>query len=29
VPHHDADLELVASITGQPTERVVPRGGID
>jgi len=29
VLHYDADFELVASITGQPTEWVVPRGSID
>jgi len=29
VLHYDADFELVASITGQPTEWVVPRDSID
>jgi predicted nucleic acid-binding protein len=29
VLHYDADFELVASITGQATEWVVPRGSID
>jgi hypothetical protein len=29
VLHYDADFESVASITGQPTEWVVPRGSID
>jgi predicted nucleic acid-binding protein len=29
VLHYDADFELVAAITGQPTEWVVPRGSID
>jgi predicted nucleic acid-binding protein len=29
VLHYDADFELVSSITGQPTEWVVPRGSID
>jgi predicted nucleic acid-binding protein len=29
VLHYDADFELIASITGQPTEWVVPRGSID
>lgn len=29
VLHYDADFELVASVTGQPTEWVVPRGSID
>jgi predicted nucleic acid-binding protein len=29
VLHYDADFDLVARITGQPTEWVVPRGSID
>jgi predicted nucleic acid-binding protein len=29
VLHYDADFELIASITGQPTEWVVPRGSVD
>jgi len=29
VLHYDADFELVAGVTGQPTEWVVPRGTID
>jgi len=29
VLHYDADFELIASITGQPTEWVVSRGSID
>jgi predicted nucleic acid-binding protein len=29
VLHYDADFELIASITGQPTEWIVPRGSID
>jgi hypothetical protein len=29
VLHYDADFELIASITGQPTDWVVPRGSID
>lgn len=29
VLHYDADFELIASVTGQPTEWVVPRGAID
>ena len=29
VLHYDADFELIASVTGQPTEWVVPRGSID
>ena len=29
VLHHAADFELVAAITGQPTEWVVPRGSLD
>ena len=27
--HYDADFELIATITGQPTEWVVPRGSVD
>jgi hypothetical protein len=27
--HYDADFELIATVTGQPTEWVVPRGSID
>lgn len=29
VLHYDADFELIATVTGQPTEWVVPRGSID
>jgi predicted nucleic acid-binding protein len=29
VLHYDADFELIAAITGQPTEWVVPRGSVD
>jgi predicted nucleic acid-binding protein len=29
VLHYDADFELIATITGQPTEWVVPRGSVD
>jgi predicted nucleic acid-binding protein len=29
VLHYDADFELIASITGQPAEWVVPRGSVD
>lgn len=29
VLHYDADFELIASITGQPTQWVVPRGSVD
>jgi predicted nucleic acid-binding protein len=29
VLHYDADFDLVAGITGQPTEWVLPRGSID
>jgi predicted nucleic acid-binding protein len=29
VLHYDADFELIAGITGQPTEWVVPRGSVD
>jgi predicted nucleic acid-binding protein len=29
VLHYDADFELVAGITGQPAEWVVPRGSVD
>ena len=28
VLHYDADFDLIAEITGQPTEWVVPRGSI-
>jgi hypothetical protein len=28
VLHYDADFELVAGITGQPAEWVVPRGSV-
>ncbi len=28
VVHYDADFDLLADITGRPTERVVPRGSI-
>lgn len=27
--HYDADFELIASVTKQPTEWVVPRGSVD
>jgi predicted nucleic acid-binding protein len=27
--HYDADFDLISSVTGQPTEWVVPRGSID
>jgi predicted nucleic acid-binding protein len=27
--HYDADFDLIAEVTGQPTEWVVPRGSID
>lgn len=27
--HYDADFDLIASVTGQPTEWVVPRGSVD
>jgi predicted nucleic acid-binding protein len=27
--HYDADFELIATVTGQPTEWVVPRGSVD
>jgi len=29
VLHYDADFDLVASITGQPTEPILPRGSLD
>jgi len=29
VLHYDRDFETVASVTGQPTEWVVPRGSVD
>ena len=29
VLHYDADFELIAAVTGQPTEWVVPRGSVD
>lgn len=29
VLHYDADFDLIASITDQPTEWVVPRGSVD
>lgn len=29
VLHYDADFELIAEITGQPTEWVVPRGSLN
>jgi hypothetical protein len=29
VLHHDADFDHIATITGQPTEWIVPRGSID
>jgi predicted nucleic acid-binding protein len=29
VLHYDADFELVAGVTGQPAEWVVPRGSVD
>lgn len=29
VLHYDADFELIASVTGQPVEWVVPRGSVD
>jgi len=28
VLHYDADFDLIAAVTGQPTEWVVPRGGV-
>jgi predicted nucleic acid-binding protein len=28
VLHHDADFDLIAAVTGQPTEWVVPRGAV-
>jgi predicted nucleic acid-binding protein len=27
--HYNADFELIATVTGQPTEWVVPRGSVD
>jgi hypothetical protein len=29
VLHYDADFELIARVTGQPAEWVVPRGSVD
>jgi len=29
VLHYDADFDMIASVTGQPVEWVVPRGSID
>jgi predicted nucleic acid-binding protein len=29
VLHYDADFELIATVTGQPTQWVVPRGSVD
>lgn len=29
VLHYDADFDLIASVTGQPCEWVVPRGSVD
>jgi predicted nucleic acid-binding protein len=29
VLHYDADFDLVATVTGQPVEWVVPRGSVD
>jgi predicted nucleic acid-binding protein len=29
VLHYDSDFDLIASVTGQPTEWVVPRGSVD
>jgi predicted nucleic acid-binding protein len=29
VLHYDADFELIATVTAQPTEWVVPRGSVD
>ena len=29
VLHYDADFDVIASVTGQPTEWVVERGSID
>lgn len=29
VLHYDADYDLIAEVTGQPTEWVVPRGSVD
>jgi len=28
VLHYDADFELIAEVTGQPVEWVVPRGSV-
>jgi len=27
--HYDADFDLIAGVTGQPTEWIVPRGSVD
>lgn len=29
VPHYDADFDLIATVTDQPVEWVVPRGSVD
>jgi predicted nucleic acid-binding protein len=29
VLHYDSDFDLIAGVTGQPTEWVVPRGSVD
>jgi predicted nucleic acid-binding protein len=29
VLHYDSDFELIATVTGQPTQWVVPRGSVD
>jgi len=29
VLHYDADFDVIASVTGQPTEWVVPAGSVD
>ena len=29
IVHYDLDFDLIAEITGQPTEWVVPRGSVD
>jgi predicted nucleic acid-binding protein len=29
VLHYDADFDMIATVTGQPTEWVVPRGSVD
>lgn len=29
VLHYDSDFDLIASVTGQPTQWVVPRGSVD